>query len=528
MKIKTTFEKFNLLNNFYNKLDNLVYVAESDEYYVQMQSVFGINIPKSTILFDRAHNIEACKLRFAKFVENSIYEDASYLVENLLHSYLSVLEISEGNVRDKILNREYIIENLRDDLIKGERLIGRIVEIDSKYFLLGDSYPCGFVHSEMLLAELEKNSENSFNNMSISYLKEFSADILMFFIITALQNQSAIFYDEQLGDGEISIFMFNQSELTQFISIYPYGSDDFYDTIDSISVFYKNVLLPINQNYSAVKRIDFYNEVLYLCKSGSFKSQTDFIFFVHNMMDIYKNFSIYNSDYKVGYEIFKEIKKDIFKFITNLKTSLFGLYYDETYLELPFEDFFVAEDIEIIASIIDTENISLNSDGLPTQKALLNIADALDVKPTKEVKQLNSSHFPYIDFLFRFMTKKNLLETFDVVGTSKKYLEFKDLEFEEIMSIVYTAFFNEEFISAIYPPKKSAEFLNIFHNLFDELKNSPIVINEFDKVKIHYINFLYRLGLIQYNKTDSIVTLSAIGHILLDSHLKDNIIPFKG
>lgn len=497
MKFKNTLEKYEFAERFYFLLQDLVNIKE-DSIYNQLSEIFGTNLPKSIVLLDRKKHINAFESRFKTFADMAIYDNAIEIAPNIINSYLTLLEISSLNyAKDRFLKSDFKIENLPDDVLIGEFLLCRILEIDGKYFIYGDYIPMTFLHAEALVDEFTKIKGINTDLSVSSNLKYLSYDLVMFYFMTSLDKSILASEVDIFESGAISTLMMNKPELSFFIQMFSYGSDQFYDFVELLSIFYIHALLPKDKNYSSFKRIDFYEEFSNMAVNGLFKSQTELLLVLDSITDLYKFLSRFDEIYKSAVIDLKNVKKNIFKIISDLKDSLFGFYYDEAILDLPIPTSDIINDIEIIGDVIDTESLmeSKNSSSL-TRKSIKLLASVLEINPTTDTENLTSYHFPYIDFIYRFMRAKGLFEDSKEVCLSDRFEEFQMLDDDEIMAIIYTSIFNPEFLKAIYPPIKTKEFITNVRTLIDEMLSAPIKLNEVSSEKYQFINFFSKLGLV--------------------------------
>lgn len=510
MKFKNTFEKYEFIERFYLLLDELVTIKDDDVLYKQLTETFGEHLPKSIVIFDRKNNENAFRSRFKHICDISLFDDAYVLSDNIVNSYITVIELySENSIKDKLLNIEFKIENIPSEVISGELLICRIIEIDNQYFILGDYIPLTFLHAEALIDEFTKLHNPDSKTLDAASVKYLSYDLVMFYFLTSFDQTYLTNDIDIFENGAIATLMFNKPELSLFVHMFSYGSEQFFNFLELLSIFYLNSLLPSNKNFSSFKRINFYDEFYKLANLGAFKNQTEFLFVIDAITDLYKFLSQYDEKYKEALQALKDVKKHIFEIIPLLKNSLQGFYYDESLLDIVPTTAPVLDDLDVIRDTIAADNIYESSKNLSlTGKSIRTLADALKINPTKKVTSLSTYHFPYIDFLYRFIRAKGLIDVFGEISLTHRFDEFENLDDEEILALLYTSLFNNEFLNFIYPPIKVKELLNKLQELFYSLTNTSIKLDNLSTEQLHYLDFFSRLGLVTM---DEVATISFVG-----------------
>ncbi|WP_455257030.1 hypothetical protein [Peptoniphilus asaccharolyticus] len=522
MKFKNTFEKYDLLESFYYILDELVQVKDSEDLiYSQIYESFGPQLPKSIILFDRHKNKKALNKRFMYFIEKSLY-DAEELWKPLSRSYFTVLELFDNQAEDRLIGKNFKISNLPKDVSSGEFLLCRILEIDEEYFIYGDYVPVTFLHGEAIIDEFKRL--HPFENLNPMQLKYMSYDLFMLYFVSSLDENIFSSDVDLFVTGAISTLMFNKPELSLFMEMSSFGSEKFFYATELLSIFYLRILLPKNQNYSSFKRINFHTYFKEAVERGCFKNETELIAVLDTMTEVYKFFSRFREDYKTAVSKLKEVKQDIFNLMDDLKNSMQGFYYDEKILKLISTPQNVISDLDTIENTIESESITESiTNGSLTSKSVQILAEAVDIKPTKKVVSYTSYHFPYIDFLYRFLKFKDLVDTYDEVIISHLFDDFINLEEDEILAILYNSIFNIKFLEEIYPPIKVKEYVALFNKLFSKLKNEELLFDNLDDEEKHFVDAFYRIGLLDVTDVVKLST-TAINLINYNSNPSDNII----
>lgn len=513
MKFENTIEKYNFLETFYYILDDFVQVNDTgNSIYYQISDIFGPLLPKSLVLLDIQKNESAFKERFLYFANMSLFDDADVLLESLTNSYITVLELFEKGAEDRLLGKSIKLSNFPEDVSPGEFLICRVLEIDGEYFVYGDYIPMTFLHAEAVIDEF--NRLHTLETLDLKQLKHSSYDLFMLYFASILDENLLSVDVDLFATGAISTLMFNSPELSLYMQMSSFGSEKFFNSTELLGIFYMRILLPQNNNYSSFKRINFYECFTTAVENGYFKNESELFAVLETVIDVYKFFSRFRDDYKLALSSLKEVKQNIFNLIRTLKKSTNGFYYDENLLNLIETPHRVVSDLEKIEEILGIESIvESRTTAALTSKSIQILSDALEVNPIKKVTNYTAYHFPYVDFLYRFLKLKGLVKVYDEVIPTTLLDHFLNFEEEEILALIYTSIFNVDFLNKIYPPIKVKEFSTIFNSLFKKLKVSEINFDELTQEELHFVEGFSRIGLIDI---DRVVKLSNTAMAILN------------
>ncbi|WP_138159493.1 hypothetical protein [Peptoniphilus catoniae] len=546
IKLLVARNKFLMAKNFYFNMDKFIKIVNdnNDEFFNLLEILKEEKFIKSHFALDINKDVGLLQKHIKSFFTGVFNESyISSIAKGLLESYPTLIRVNlaqnkKSLVYDDFLKEDFEIYNEDPDFKKGESLFVRIIEIDGYKFILDkistfkDDERESFLTSLSNLFKASNNLESKTRKEKILILKKSFPDLFLAYMITMAElfdiDEEIIFEHKK---EEIKNYFFSNEDLEifeRFSKISQAKNSLNEDELIYIFSVLEGFLNNKSLNFSDFSKFSFIDIIKDAALKGAFLNSSQFKKAVLSLRDFYNYALKYSDRFKKPYEELNEISENIFIYLNNLENSTEGFYFDEKILSLLDEPFYFNL-IDKFGAFVDMlslpEITAKKSSQAITDAGVYLIAKNLTLKPAKEVKRPNQSHYPLINFFFNFLNIKKMikLDSREISFTSKLN-QFLFLDLEEQFAIFLHYLLNKNFLNLFLRPYKIENYFKDLKCLLNRLeKKSPLDITDMEIKKRNrfLIDTLADLNLVSLE--GNLVSFTETGQRIFKSY-KNNLV----
>ncbi|CDZ75520.1 hypothetical protein ING2D1G_1383 [Peptoniphilus sp. ING2-D1G] len=540
-KLLIALNKLLVAQNFINVLPKYIKIENNnDDMYKFLELINGRDHLKIHLALDVNRNEQSIQnflYRLYPDIFNKNYIDS--IAKGLIYSYptlLSIIKVSEKSIRvyDEILEISYDIFNEDLDYSEEDCLFARVINIDGYNFILTEINVLESFHKDIfldLINELFINNGKFFeykkkndSEKIMMILKSKLPDILFTYTLSLTEfieiEEEKNFEKEKIDAKKI---FFSEEDLEIFEKYCEYSAVK-YDIDEERILFYFNLLydssnLLSKNSFSDFKNFSFKSVFLKAAENGVIYTESMFKEVLMTLRNYYKFALKYSDKFQKPYDEVSDIVKDIFIYLHKLKDSVKGFYFDENILRYTGEpdNFKLMDKFIDFLDALNLSEVTISKSNTLTTKSLKNVVEFLDIKPIKDVKVPNQSHYPLINFFFNFLHVKDMIETHNGDLTFKDKLNrFLVMETNQQLALFIHYLLSGNFLSKFL---RKSTIDNYFENLYS-------ICAKLDKsaVKLEDLNisseFLFLITLLNDANAltyyDGSVKFSSLGQNLYD------------
>ena len=540
--------QYSLTNNFIDKLDILMELqdeSENNELSNLVRYTRSTKDLKLHFLLDDVQYRDSAEKVFNNFFStftNTNVNIIETVKQSLYKSYVSLFAIESVNedyivLFDLFLNEKIQVEkiSLESYSEKETFIFGRVADFNGFNYVI---HVLNFLNSDMseifhtLLFEyvsLNFNKNTSHEN-KVQIIKKNSIDLFIVFGL-ALDSYEEIHFKLKSDDEKESLkfIFFEAEEIIIFDNFLEYITS--VNDIDDDYIFYLLELIYTNffhdksYNFSSIKDYSYKDVFQTLTENGAFLTNDDF----YNAMFVLKKMYIYfrenNLNTTKAINELNYVSDNVFVYQENLKHSTKGFYYDEDLFELipDMTDFNVNINFREFLKYIELMHVvKSESKDMIVPTHLKNISKEIDLSPTKNVKNLNQSHFPLIDFFYNFAKEKSLIEIENTfVQPTEKIDDYLKLDEKEAYALFIKSFLNRSFTQKFIDDDKFDILVSQIKYVLESAIDGDIDIEDLNLKKDRYfiIDVLERFNLIEVILDT--ISITALGHDIYNYYLKN-------
>lgn len=538
---------YNLSINFIEKLDILMELqdkSEDNEASDLIRFTRSNRDIKLHFLLDDINYKDSAEAVFNNFfntfvnINNHLKED---IKKSLYESYTSIFLIKNINentitLLDILIDEEFEIEKKGiENLNQGQDFIfGRLVNFNGYYYIV---HILNILNEEMTDLFFEMLTDyTSFGyelrssvDIKIKALKDMTIDLFIVFglALDAYEELHLKLKSNNEKEDLKNIF-FNDEELLIFdhflVNLENTTEFDEDECFYLMNIVYKDSLKIKNKNFSDFNDFSYIDIFLELSENGNFLTNSEFynaLFILRKLYSYMRSNGINTT--KASTELSK-VSDNIFKYQEILKNSTKGFYFDEGLFDIVPDhmNFKINTNFREFLKYIELMNVlkSENKDTLiPTH--LKNISKELNLSPTKNVKNINQSHYPLINIFYNFAKEKSLIETENTyVLPTDRIDDYLKLHEEEAYSLFIDSIFNKNFMTSFILEEKYNNMINIASKIL-EYENNTFIFSDLNikKDKYFIIDILERFNLIKLEDENYVVTY--LGSLIYDYYLRE-------
>lgn len=530
-------KNFRIARNFVDKLDILMELQDKSEDNEAANLVKYTRSAKDLkihfLLDDANYRISAEKVfdNFFNTFVNANKETENTIKQKLYNSYSSLYEVIHINsdeviLRDLLLSKNMTVVNSNlESLGEGDYLFARIINFNETYYIVHVlnilNEEIGNIFYNMIFEFTSLDFKNiKKENRKILMLKESLMDIFIVFGM-AIKSYEEVNnrIEEEIERENIKYLYFNEEDVAIFESFLDYIelNTDFYedDSFYLLDIVFREFLDDIDENFSTFENYSYIDIFDYLADNGAFLTNTEFYNTLFILKKMYKFFNSFKIDCKKPIAELEYVSNNIFNYQNTMKNSFKGFYFDEGLLNIiPYdiESKFI-DDFEDFIKYIELMNV-LKSETkdviIPTH--IKNLSDELNLVPTKNVKNLNQTHYPTINFFYNFAKTKSLIEIDNTyILPASRINKYMSLTNQEKYALFLYNILNKDFLLTFISEMKYKSFkdsLVLFLESLTLSKTINIININLKKDKYFILDTLKRLNLvIEINSNYSITPL---------------------